>query len=282
MMMTSTTSLTRQSILATAAQLPAAPQIMARLYTLLLDINSGLEAIAALLKRDIALTTRIIRIANSPALGGGGVGSIDEALQRVGFGEVYRLVGVAANTGLTDRPLVCYGYSAERFRKHNLLSALVAERLAQRLGQDTRAAYTAGLLRLIGQLLLDLSGRASLPAHETFPQSGGTKVAIWEKATFGLDHYAVAGVLLTGWGFPEEIVSAVEHGHSAGGAMHPMASLIDLTDNIVRFAGHGLDGEETEWGVPQEKLAAVNLTMDDIVLIKDCALEQLKALESAS
>jgi HD-like signal output (HDOD) protein len=276
-----TTSLSRQNILAKAAQLPAAPQIMARLYTLLLDVNSGLDSIATLLRRDAGLTSRIIRIANSAALGGAGIGNIEDALQRIGFGEVYRLVGAAANSTLPDRPLRCYGYTSERFRAHNLLSALVAERLAQRTDLDPRGAYTAGLLRRIGQLLLDILGRESLAPSEMFPQSGGTRVAIWEKATFGLDHYAVGGILLLSWGFPEEIVNAVEHGHGTGGSLSPLGAIIEITDNIVRFAGHGLDGEETEWGLPQEKLQAIGITFEEVNDIKTTALEQLKAFQAA-
>jgi HD-like signal output (HDOD) protein len=278
-MMTTTPSLTRQTILAQAAKIPPAAQIMARLYVLLLDVNSGLDAIAELLRRDVALTTRIIRIANSAALGGSGLGTIEEALQRVGFGEVYRLVGAAANASLAERPMRCYGYATDRFRGHNLLSAIVAERLAQRTGQDHRAAYTAGLLRRIGQLLLDIVGRDTLQPAETYPHAGGGKVALWEKNTFGVTHYAVAGILLNGWGFPQEIVEAVEHGHSAGGEMSSLAQIIDLTDNVVRFAGLGLDGEDTEWGVPEDKLAALNLTMEEINDVKTASLEQLKALE---
>jgi HD-like signal output (HDOD) protein len=275
------TSLDREAIIASAAQLPAAPQIMARLYRLLLDFNAGLHAIADLLKRDPALTARIIRIANSPAYGSGGVGSIEDALQRVGFGEVYRLVGSASNASLGEKGLRCYGFGGEAFRRHNLFSALVAERLADAAGLDARSAYTAGLLRRIGQLLLDEIGREQLPTAATFVECGAGRAIEWERRTFGVTHYAVAGILLADWGFPEDIVAAVEHGHSEGGQVSRLGRVIDLTDNIVRIAGFGLTADESEWGVPQEKLEALGLTHEKVKAVQADALARLEVLEGA-
>ena len=275
------TTLDREAIFASAASLPDAPQIMARLYRLLLDCNSGLRAITELLKRDPALTLRIVRIANSPAYGAGGVGNIEEALTRVGFGEVYRLVGTASNDSLGRDGLRCYGFSADAYQRHNLYSALVAERLALATGLDPRAAYTAGLLRRIGQLLLDVIGRKSLAPSAHFPESGSGRAVDWERAQFGVSHYEVAGALLTEWGFPEEIVAAVEHGHGDGGPMSPLGRVIDLTDNIVRIAGFGLCSDESEWGIPGEKLAAVGIDHNTARRVQADALALLQAIQQS-
>ena len=102
-------TLTRDTILEHARSLPAAPQVMAGLSELLQDINTDLEQIADQVRVDPALTARVIRISNSPVFGGGArIGSVDEAVNRVGFGEVIRLVGVATVAGMVDRALSCY------------------------------------------------------------------------------------------------------------------------------------------------------------------------------
>lgn len=252
---------------------------MARLYQLLLDCNSGIRAIADLLKRDPALTTRVIRIANSPAYGGVGVGSIEEALGRVGFGEVYRLVGTASNDGLGASGLRCYGFSAAAFQRHNLFSALVAERLALAAGCDARAAYTAGLLRRIGQLVLDGIGAKRLSAFEGLAESGAGRAVEWERRRFGVTHYEVAGIILAEWGFPAEIVAAVAHGHGDIGELSPLGRVVDLTDNIVRLAGFGLTDDESEWGLPAEKLAGLGIDNDTAQRVKAEALAVLSIFE---
>lgn len=273
-------TLSEERLIAAAKLLPAAPQIMSKLHKMLLDSNSGMSDIAELLKRDVALTTRIIRIANSPAYNGGGLGTIEEALQRVGFSEVFRLVGVVANASLTDSNLRCYGYAAETFRSHCLCMALVAEGVAKHTGMDSRLAYTAGLLGGIGCILLDRLGRDSLEAAETFPMAGHGHLAEWERRIFGMSHHDVAGVLLREWAFPDAVVKALSHDAALAEPTTPLGKNLQLTQCIVRVAGFGLSGEEAEWGVQHEKLVAVGLTNDDVTLIREQAVVAMRMFQA--
>jgi len=78
-----------------------------------------------MIKRDAALAARIIRISNSVVYGGGGgvrIGAIEEAVNRVGFSEVYRLVGLVTSDRLAERPLIFYGVEAEPLREHMLFN----------------------------------------------------------------------------------------------------------------------------------------------------------------
>jgi len=275
------TSLTPEKIIQVGQALPPAPRIMAGLHKMLLDSKSGLSEIAQLLKRDVSLTTRIIRIANSPAYNGGGLGSIEEAVQRVGFGEIFRLVGVAANAALADQVLKCYGYTSEKFLQHNLCNALMAEGIARRTKKDTRLAYTAGLLRCIGQLLLDRIGRDQLGSADMFPEARGMKVLDWEMQTFGLNHFQVSRILLREWDFPQDVISAVCHYAGSGEQPTPLTPVLDLSEFMVNFAGYGLQGEETTWGIPSEQLEANRLDIQDTEAISRDALATLKTLQSA-
>lgn len=269
-----TQPLAEQDIVAAAKSLPAAPQIMARLQAMLTDINSGLSQIAALLRRDAALTARILAIANSPVYGGAGsIGSIEEALQRVGFGEVFRLFGVVANRSLSFQ-LRCYGWSAAELCSHNLFSALVAEAVARRTGEDRRSAYTAGLLQTIGMVLLDRAGQGSLCSHETYAESGGGDVLRWEERTFGTTHRRINEVLFRHWGFPESMIAvSVE-------TPTPLGRVLRLTASIVHAAGHGLPGSGHEYGPTTEDLAVNRLSMDDANSIADEAASAWRNLSA--
>src|SRR5689334_9369866 len=89
------TPIPRETLLHVAKALPAAPRILAELGHLLLDPNSDLSEVTNLLRRDTALTARIIRISNSAFYNAGQpFASLEEALARVGFTEVYRLTGL--------------------------------------------------------------------------------------------------------------------------------------------------------------------------------------------
>lgn len=267
-----TQPLAEQDILAAAKTLPAAPQIMARLHTMLTDVNSGLSQIAALLRRDAAMTARILSIANSPAYGvAGSIGSIEEALQRVGFGEVFRLVGLVANQGMSTQ-LKSYGWPAAQLTSHNLFSALVAEAIARRVGVDRRLAYTAGLLGTIGMILLDRAGGGSVYAHETYVEAGQGDLLAWEAGTFGCTHLEINRSLFQHWGFPEPIILA------AGDENTPLGRILRLTAGIVHAAGHGLPQTGGSCGPTTEDLAANGLKMDDAKAVTDEALNAYRNL----
>ncbi len=273
--------LSEEKLLVIAKSLPVAPQIMARLHKMLLDTDSGLEDIAALLKRDVSLSTRILRIANSAAYHGGKIASIEEALQRVGYNEVFRLVGVAAIAAVSDVDLRCYGYTGEQFYAYNLCNALVAEAIARHTGFDTSLAYTAGLLSGIGQILLDRSGRDQMSPGETFTEKGGGGLSEWERGAFGMTHYQVSKVLLNHWAFPGTVVEAVGHDPSLKQAPSLLAGYLVLARSIVGLSGYSLGAEDLVGTIPSEQLLDAGLAEEDANLIQEKSVATMLTLLAA-
>jgi HD-like signal output (HDOD) protein len=83
-----------------------------------------------------------VRISNSP-LFGCRVASVEEAVSRVGFGEILRLVGTATTGRFADRALDHYGITALQLRDNMLSTAFACEELARHSDGDSRIAYTA-------------------------------------------------------------------------------------------------------------------------------------------
>ncbi len=247
-------ALTREEILALAQALPAAPQVLGGLCELLEDVNTDLDQISDEIRRDPALAARVIRLSNSVAFGGaGGVSSIDEAVNRVGFAEIVRLVGIATVSGLVDRSLVAYGVDAERLRESLLLHALASEALAEQAGLDPRAAYAAGLLRGIGMMVLDRAVRGRV----AYDPANFTSFSHWEETCFNVRAAAVTTAVLDEWKFPAETVAALEQHLEP--ADSPLAFVLNLAGAIV--AAHALapEGERSWWVPTEEKLAGAGL-----------------------
>jgi HD-like signal output (HDOD) protein len=189
------TPVPRETLLHVAKSLPAAPRILAELGHLLLDPNTDMGEVTALLRRDTALTARIIRISNSAFYNTGQpYAALEDALARVGYMEVYRLTGLAAMSQSVDRPLSMYGVSGAQVRENSLLTALVAELLAPQVGLDGRLAYTAGLLRSLGKIVFDGLTRSGVirGAHYT----GASPLAEWETGIAGTNNCEAAAVVL--------------------------------------------------------------------------------------
>lgn len=246
--------LTREEILRHAQALPAAPQVLGGLCELLEDVNTDLDQISDEIRRDPALAARVIRLSNSVAFGGGGgVSSIDEAVNRVGFAEIVRLVGVATVSGLVDRSLIAYGIEAERWREALLLHALASEALAAAAGLDPRACYAAGLLRGIGMMVLDRASRGRV----TYDPSGFASFAEWEEICFNVRAAAVTTAVLDEWRFPAETVAALEQHLEP--ADRPFAFVLNLAGAIVSSHGLAPAGERSWWVPTEAKLAGAGL-----------------------
>lgn len=270
----------REKLLKIAQQLPASARVLAQLGQLLMDVNSGLEEIARLLKRDTALAARVIRISNSAAYGtGGGIASIEDAVGRVGFAEVYRLTGFASAAQVFDHDLASYGISGSILRSNTLLTALAVESLAKRAAVDSRAAYTAGLMRSVGKVVLDKVGRQSLGYGQDFVRSGQGSVLEWEQAVFGGSNAQTADMVLESWHFPASVCVPVREQYLTAKVSEPhlrVATLLNIAAGIAAEAGYVLPGEAGCWEITPEKLKVVGIPNS---ILQDCAQEAREAYD---
>ena len=259
-------ALPRETILRLARFLPADLGILAQLGDMLQDANSDLDAIAALLRRDVALAARIVRVSNGPVFGGvGRIASVEEAVNRVGFGEILKLVGTASAARFSQRSLENYGISARKLRDNMLYGALAGEALALVAGADARVAYTAGLLRPLGMMVLNQAARElGGPAPHYIPTQWSGYSA-WEESVFGIDHCAVCALVLDEWRFPLEIGEAIRDHRMTRREdfADPLAALLNVANGMAHRVSRSFSGESQWWDLTDEKLRAAGLTAND-------------------
>ncbi len=274
--------LTRERILTVARGLPAAPQVLSELGELLQDPNADLEQISELLRRDAALAARVIRIGNSPAFGGNALASVEEAVNRVGFGEIFRLVGLATTSRLADRALACYGVEAETFRANALFHALAAEALAKETSDlDPRVAYAAGLMRGVGMIVLDRLMRDTVAGGARYSAQSGEGYAEWEGKVVALSNPEVAAVILAEWRFPNDVVNAVRDHYLPGTNKTPsaLAGLLNAAGVITSSVGRSLPGEMSYWTYCAGQLAGVGVddaSFGRAAQVAEAAFDRLK------
>ncbi len=275
------TPIPREMLLHVVKTLPAAPRIMARLGTLLLDPNSDMGEVTDLLRRDTALTARIIRISNSVIYNTGQpYGSLDESLARVGYMEVYRLVGLAAVAQMGDHLLPLYGVSGARLRENSLLTALVVEGLAGCVGLDTRIAYTAGLLRSIGKIALDRLTRNSAYSGSYRGRESG-RLGDWETSFVGLNNCDAAAVILKEWRFPYNTIEAIRDHYLIAPRVSPLAQLLNLAAGAAERGGHPFPGETDYFPTVLACSGELEISEDQVNEVLCRALEQFGPLREA-
>jgi HD-like signal output (HDOD) protein len=258
---------TRDQIITLGNKLAPAAATFGRLRALLLDPNTALDEILHLIRLDPALTFHVVRMSNSVLFGlRERTDSLDIAVARVGLSEIFRLVGLAAVQQVCQSDLRRYRLKASRMWENAVATAAAAEVLASRAGRDAGLAYTSGLMRTLGRVVLDAASvNDSYPGEAEWPS-----VADWEQKVFGLTSTEVTAVLLDYWRFPADVVESVQ------GHFDPMASersnigacILNLACSVAARFGLDLPGEGGNWICTPAKLTLAGVSEADL---EDCA-----------
>jgi HD-like signal output (HDOD) protein len=190
--------------------LPATPKVLQSLQRLLTDDTTTLVDLADLILLEPGLSGRVVRVANGMAFGRGRkVSSTVEAMQRVGMSGVHELVTFAVASQLVGRPLEAYGLDAQTLWLRAVACGIAAASLAEHVGVDKEAAYTAGLMHGVGLVVLDRLAAKASPALRFASSGYPLDFAPAERSAVGFSHAEAGAALLEFWGFSDAVVDAV-------------------------------------------------------------------------
>jgi putative nucleotidyltransferase with HDIG domain len=228
--------------------LPPAPTLLPELLELLQQPDVDAARIERLIKFDPTLTVSVLRLCNSAAFGSAkAVASLDEAILRLGFGQIFRLV-VASCGAKSMSPT---GSKHEAWQRqlwsHSVVSALGAQRIAQDQELDENLAFTAGLLHDIGKIImLDVLEEKYARLLGEIREEGCTLTDA-EHRLFGLQHAELGSRLLARWKFPLSLAAAVcfHHNPMAAGVHRSIAACVCFGTMIADLAGYGCNQART-------------------------------------
>ena len=247
-------------------KLPAQQTASLRVLNLIDDPESSSGDLATAAGADPALTTRIMRMANSAYYGlSGRVGTPGFAITVLGFATV-RSLAAAAAAGLTEDP----NGVPNGFWNHAAATATAASLVAPRIGARKPEAFCLGLLHDLGSALLhrcDPDGYEEMAGNAL---AAGESVSVAERRVYGLSHEDAAARVLTAWRFPDELCRAVAAHHG-----DPAAAPSALAKALI--AGEALalrlpDAPELEARAVHHMALRVGRIDDDVV---DSLVEQV-------
>ena len=187
------------AILLQADKLSPTPQILPKLQAVLRELNADIGEISALVKFDAALTAQIVRLGNSAFFGMSKPSkSVDEAISRLGMREIYNLVGLIVARQIFGEELRYYGLKSTQLWENSVLSAALMETFAERTGHNVEVAYTAGLVRDIGKVLINRVLQEKEVEYDGSPVVGLEE----ERRLLGFDFAEIGAALLKKWNFP--------------------------------------------------------------------------------
>jgi HD-like signal output (HDOD) protein len=234
-----------------AAQRPVAAQIV----SVANSDDTSARALSRILASDVALASRVMKLANSAYFGmRGRVTSLQFAVTVVGFTTVKTMATVAL-TNLDDESRL-----PENFWDVTTSLALAASSLAPRFGERPQDSLCLGLLAQMGAALLhhnDADGYEEIVAAQ--PTYRGRRSA--ETRRYGINSLRLTAVALEQWGFPATLTT-------------PMKEIDDyqtLDGALLRAAfevAARLTTEDYE-PVPISRITCGRLGEDDLVPVMD-------------
>ena len=219
------------------------PMTVQKLLVALNDENVDFNEISQAIEYDQAITSNILRTANSAAFGGRiRIEHTRDAVVRLGtvtlldimlIGHLKSLKVAAPLYDLSEDDLWLHGATASLAVK-----AIMKETRNRRIPEATSIA---ALIHDIGKLIMVryLSAGAT-SVRKKSEESNLTPVEA-ERELFGCDHAEVGGAMARKWSFPEPITHAIERHHETGeGEPDLMLDAVALSNQLAKSVGLGL------------------------------------------
>jgi HD-like signal output (HDOD) protein len=223
------------------------PQIFARVSEVIHNPRSSVADIARIISEDQGLTTRILKLANSPLYAfPARIATASHAVTVLGTQQISDLVLASSLIRLfkgISKELI----DMDSFWCHSISCGLVARTIATyRREPNVERFFAAGIIHDIGRLimytkmpeesreLLEKGQRATRPLYEE------------ERGRFGFDHAAVGGALLKAWKLPRSLEEMVSFHHTPSQAKQfPVdVAVVHVADVVTHAMQLGSSGEQ--------------------------------------
>jgi HD-like signal output (HDOD) protein len=260
-----------------AEKLCVLPDVYLRLKEVMDDQQSTLADIADIVCLDPALSSALLKIANSALFNfPREIDSISRAIMVLGIEEVHNLVntyGVTTTFSRTNQTAI----DIDRFWEVSVDCALICKFLSQKIGLNNDGVFLSGLLHNIGELAI-----AQCESKKViYCQAYDKDETPWQRQqdVFGFTYADCGAALLKLWQLPESLITPIrEYHHAYGHETNKMAKLLYIASRLALLNSHpGMYSKQTFLG--QHLMEDLGLTFDDIdQAVNFCNLEGLSIL----
>ncbi len=245
-------------------KLPTLPVVVNQITQLIQSNRSNMAQIAAVIARDQAIASRVIRLVNSAYYGlKTRITSIQQAITLLGLNAVKNIViGVAIVKTFKEETGSASMFDRQKFWLSTFFCALLSKSIAQHIGStNTEDYFLAGLLHDVGILVLDQF------FHQEFKDvirnclQTGDKLFDVENRTLGTNHCEIGEYLAKRWKLPETLTNCIRAHHQPLFALRDPDTCINLllsvhlADSFTQKVGFNIG---IECAIPQPSQVAMH------------------------
>lgn len=236
-------------ILHVAEKLPPFPDVVQKVMPLL-ERMAPVEDIEAVIQYDQVIAAKVLALARSPHYTRAQPAkSLKEAIISLGQKALVEVILAACSARFQDQAIQGYDLREGELWEHAVGTAIMADRIAERLGHTDRlTVYTAGLLHDIGKTVLNhyVDRYFDRVIIKKAIKSQDQSFLDVEREILGIDHQELGGLIARRWNFPPGVVAGITHHHSPQDAEEnrPVASIVYAANRMLAAMGigTGVDG----------------------------------------
>jgi HD-like signal output (HDOD) protein len=233
-----------------------------------------MQDVIDLVKYDSALTSQVLKVANSVALSGiKQISSIDRAVLYLGQRMVTTIALTEVAYQFFDRDLPGYNAETGDLWAHDLRTAVASREVAKSVDFEINAdmAFTAGLLHdfgkaVISDYLLEVSPELLQKIQGHFQGD----FLEGERELLGVDHAQVGHMVAQSWSLPGSLEMSIRHHHAPGEApraFQPLVYIVHMGDILAMLAGSGTGVDTLHYYLDQDYERYFILTFDQVASV---------------
>lgn len=245
-----------EEIIEKISDIPMLPQLVTRLLGVIGERIHSTKDMVKIIETDSALTSRILKVANSAAFfRGQNIHSVSQAVIHLGERTVVGIAIGSCTSNIFHKPLEGYAGEEGELWDHSLRTAIASREVSVMASKKTSAdlVYTAGLLHDIGKVIISEflvkhTEELTRQCHEGLYVDFTTA----EKHRTGTDHSQVGFSLAKHWKLPEPICEVIRYHHSPAEAGEPDRELVyavHIGDILAMLGGSGTGADALSYRI---------------------------------
>lgn len=256
--------------------LPTIPKVLNKLLGVIENPKVSLNEISSFISGDPALTTKVLRMVNSPVYGfPGRISSVNQAVILLGLTVVKGLLLGVSAFDLMQKTMI-------GLWEHSIGTAIFSRIIAVKKGhKEPDEVSVNGLLHDIGKVFLVLQFPEEYEKALAETEKDFMVIFDAERNHFNTSHASVGSWMAKKWRFPANLIDVIEYHHKPHLTKNtPVeSSIVHMADILVRTRGYGFPGDSLVMNVQPEAWELLNLTEKDLVEIFREAEDSLQMTE---
>jgi HD-like signal output (HDOD) protein len=261
--------------LASTGDIATLPEVTVKIIEIVEDSRSTVRDLHEIIKRDPALSTKVLKVVNSAFYGlPGQIASVDRAIILLGLSAVKNIAIAASISRLFKGGRISSHFSARDLWEHSVAVGVAARAVARATGMVAAPdeVLLAGLIHDLGLLVERQAFPDQLAEVCDRAAAGEASFLDLEVEVIGADHQVFGDALTTKWRFPRTLRAAIGYHHfpdRLSPELQPFGMAVRVADILCckEKLGFHLSAGQDEF--TEELLDATNITIEQLTEIRD-------------